>query len=80
MVEQALLQDEGFAGPAPEGDAPSLSEVQQLAVAGLPTTLLIDRNGNEVGRVVGSAEWDSPAALELVRGYTEESPLKAAAE
>ncbi|MCH7943213.1 MAG: TlpA family protein disulfide reductase [Proteobacteria bacterium] len=53
---------------------------RQLAIAGLPTTLLIDRNGNEVGRVVGAAEWDSPAALELVRGYTEESPLKAAAE
>jgi Holliday junction DNA helicase RuvA len=35
VVEQALLQDEGFAGPAPEGEAPSLSEVQQLAVAGL---------------------------------------------
>ena len=35
VVEQALLQDEGFAGPAPEGEAPSLSEVQQLAIAGL---------------------------------------------
>ena len=35
VVEQALLQDEGFAAPAPEGAPPSLSEVQQLAIAGL---------------------------------------------
>ncbi len=36
---------------------------RELGVPGLPTTILIDRNGNEVGRVLGSAEWDSPAAL-----------------
>ena len=52
---------------------------RQLAVTGMPTTLLIDRNGNEVGRVVGAAEWDSPAALELIRRYTDDAPLKAAA-
>ena len=52
---------------------------RQLAIGGLPTSLLIDRNGNEIGRVVGPAEWDSPAALELIRRYTGGSPLKAAA-
>ncbi len=52
---------------------------RQLAITGLPTTLLIDRNGNEVGRVTGAAEWDSPAALELIRSYTGGSPFKAAA-
>ncbi len=35
VVEEALLQDERFAGPPPKAGAPSLSEVQQLAVAGL---------------------------------------------
>lgn len=53
---------------------------RQLSVAGLPTTILIDRNGNEVGRVIGPAEWDSPAAIELIRRYTDGPPLKAAAE
>ncbi len=52
---------------------------RQLAVPGLPTSLLIDRSGFEVGRVVGSAELDSPEALELIRRYTGDSPLKAAA-
>jgi Holliday junction DNA helicase RuvA len=35
VVEEALLQDEHFAAPPPKTGAPSLSEVQQLAVAGL---------------------------------------------
>ncbi len=35
VVEEALLQDEGFAQPPPKEGPPSLSEVQQLAVAGL---------------------------------------------
>ena len=52
---------------------------RQLAIPGLPTTLLIDQKGFEVGRVVGSAEWDSPQALTLIRRYTVGSPLKAAA-
>ncbi|MCH7719274.1 MAG: hypothetical protein IIB21_07370 [Chloroflexi bacterium] len=35
VVGEALLQDEHFAAPPAEGGPPSLSEVQQLAVAGL---------------------------------------------
>ena len=33
----------------------------------LPTSILIDRKGREVGRLIGSADWDSPAALTLIR-------------
>ena len=36
---------------------------------GLPTTLLIDREGNELGRLVGLAEWDSEEAVALMRYY-----------
>jgi Holliday junction DNA helicase RuvA len=35
VVEEALLQDERFAGPPPKEGPPSLSEVQRLAIAGL---------------------------------------------
>ncbi len=42
--------------------------LRKLRVRGLPTTLLIDAQGNEVGRVVGPTEWDSPEAIALVRG------------
>ncbi len=42
--------------------------LRKLRVRGLPTTLLIDARGNEVGRVLGALEWDSPEAVALVRG------------
>ena len=37
---------------------------QSFAVIGLPTTLLIDRQGRERGRLTGPAEWDSAEAIE----------------
>ena len=40
-----------------------------LGVRGLPTTLLIDAHGQEVGRLEGTAEWDSPAAKALIQHY-----------
>jgi hypothetical protein len=37
-----------------------------LGIEGVPTTLLIDHNGREIGRLVGAAEWDSPAMMDLM--------------
>jgi hypothetical protein len=30
---------------------------------------LIDRQGREIGRLLGAAEWDSPEAIALIRRY-----------
>jgi thiol-disulfide isomerase/thioredoxin len=38
--------------------------MHRLAVIGIPTTLLIDRDGREIARQVGPAQWDSPAIVE----------------
>ncbi len=38
-----------------------------FAIPGLPTTVLIDAGGNEVGRVVGVAEWDTDDAAAFLR-------------
>jgi thiol-disulfide isomerase/thioredoxin len=38
-----------------------------LRAVGLPTTLLIDRDGHEIGRKIGPAEWDSPRVAALIR-------------
>ena len=38
-----------------------------LKAVGMPTTLLIDAEGREVGRLTGPAEWDSPEAKRLVQ-------------
>jgi thiol-disulfide isomerase/thioredoxin len=41
--------------------------LRSLGAVGLPTTLIIDRSGNEAGRVVGPAEWDTPEVVELLK-------------
>ncbi|HJS30505.1 MAG TPA: TlpA disulfide reductase family protein [Alphaproteobacteria bacterium] len=42
-----------------------------LGLRGLPTTLVIDREGRELGRLEGEAQWDSDAAEALIRHYIE---------
>ena len=44
----------------------SAKAMRQLGVVGLPTTLLIDREGLEIGRLIGPAEWDAPEIAEFV--------------
>lgn len=39
----------------------------RLRVLGMPTTLLLDREGRELGRLVGPAEWDSDDAKALIK-------------
>lgn len=41
--------------------------LRSVAGLGLPTTLLIDRTGHEIGRLVGPAEWASPEAKALLQ-------------
>lgn len=42
---------------------PSRSAMDALAIVGIPTTLIIDPEGREVGRVVGPARWDAPVTV-----------------
>ena len=46
---------------------PTSTSTGRLAVAGIPTTLLIDAAGREIGRATGPLEWDSPAVIALIR-------------
>ncbi|MEZ5930672.1 MAG: TlpA disulfide reductase family protein [Alphaproteobacteria bacterium] len=43
-----------------------------LKAPGLPTTLIIDRRGNEVGRVLGDAEWDGEDVAALLQAVIAE--------
>jgi thiol-disulfide isomerase/thioredoxin len=45
---------------------------RELSALGVPTTLLIDREGNELGRLAGPAEWDSPEMVRFIRSYIEQ--------
>ncbi|MBB4249438.1 TlpA disulfide reductase family protein [Rhizobium sp. BK008] len=38
-----------------------------LVSFGLPTTLLVDRQGQELGRLVGPAEWDAPDMIAFLQ-------------
>jgi thiol-disulfide isomerase/thioredoxin len=42
-----------------------------LATAGLPTTLLIDAKGRELGRLIGPAEWDAPDMVTFLKSIIE---------
>ena len=44
---------------------------QTLSARGLPTTLLINREGREVARIEGPAEWASPAVIGYFRELTD---------
>jgi thiol-disulfide isomerase/thioredoxin len=40
-----------------------------LGAGGIPLTLLIDRDGREIGRKLGPATWDRPQVVQLIRPY-----------
>lgn len=65
-ASSAFLKDTGADNLALYIDqkATALAAIQSV---GLPTTLLIDRNGKEVGRLLGPADWASPDALTLIK-------------
>ena len=42
---------------------------QAFEVRGLPTSLLIDREGKVLGRVEGAAEWDSPKIMAVLQPF-----------
>ncbi|WP_150001540.1 TlpA disulfide reductase family protein [Iodidimonas gelatinilytica] len=46
---------------------PSMRLMGDLGIIGLPATLLVDREGREIGRLVGPADWNSPDAKALVK-------------
>jgi thiol-disulfide isomerase/thioredoxin len=46
---------------------PSGASMRAFAVRGLPTTIAIDRQGRDAGRLEGAAHWDSDQAKRLLR-------------
>ena len=43
--------------------AEELRAMLAFGAVGLPTTILVNRDGQEIARLVGPAEWDSPEAV-----------------
>ena len=47
---------------------PGFKAATALNVIGLPTTILIDVEGREMGRLVGDSEWDTPKMIAFFKG------------
>ncbi len=47
----------------------TMAAARAVKAPGLPTTLLIDPDGREIGRLVGGAEWDAPEAVAYIEWY-----------
>jgi len=43
---------------------PQSKAMHALGVVGIPTTLLIDRDGRETARQLGALQWDAPAVID----------------
>jgi thiol-disulfide isomerase/thioredoxin len=61
-----FLDDAKIAGLALYADG-TARMAATLRAAGLPATLLVGRDGREIGRLLGPAEWDSEDAKRLIR-------------
>jgi len=46
---------------------PKQAYARRMAVLGLPMTMILDRQGREVARLRGDAEWDSADAMAILR-------------
>ena len=44
---------------------------RSLKIAGLPLTILLNKDNKEVARFIGDADWSSPHALNLIEKATE---------
>lgn len=51
---------------------PSTETLGKFQAVGLPSSILIDREGREIGRLAGPAEWDSPEAKALIKAAVAE--------
>lgn len=56
---------------------PTGSSMAALTVRGLPTTLLIDGKGREIGRLEGDADWSHPSTRALIQYYLDAGADKA---
>jgi thiol-disulfide isomerase/thioredoxin len=61
-----FLKDSGVENLALYVD-PKMTALNALKSIGLPTTLLIGRDGKEIGRLLGPADWASKDAQDLVK-------------
>jgi len=58
--------DEVGVSNLPQLRDPKMALSSQIGILGLPVTLLLNPQGQEVARMIGDAQWDTPEALALI--------------
>jgi len=75
-VASAAFLDEAKATALKLYVDPSSKALGALQAIGLPASVLIDRDGREIGRLLGPAEWNAPEAEQLIRAAIAEGAEK----
>jgi thiol-disulfide isomerase/thioredoxin len=70
-VVRGFYDEIGIRALAPYVD-PSMRAGTTLRIVGVPTTLLLDRQGRERWRKTGPAQWDAPEVVEALRSRIRE--------
>jgi thiol-disulfide isomerase/thioredoxin len=66
-ILKKYMKQRGFSLPV---YADPLSHVgMTYQTIGIPYALLIDQQGQEIGRISGAVDWSSPAAINLIRAF-----------
>lgn len=58
--------DEVGVSDLPQLRDPKMALSSQIGILGLPVTIILNPQGQEVARMIGDAEWDAPEALALI--------------
>ncbi len=65
-----FLQEAG-ADALPRWRDPGQTLAREMGVLGLPVTVILDREGREVARLTGDADWSSESAVAILRALAE---------
>ena len=70
-IEMERFLAEAGAGSLPLWRDPDQALARDMGVLGLPVTVILDREGREVARLIGDADWSSDSALAILRALAE---------
>ena len=72
-VEMDRFLSEVGADSLPRWRDPRQQLAREMGVLGLPVTVILDREGQEVARLTGDADWSSESAIAILRALAAES-------
>ena len=70
LVEKKFFDENGIDN-LPRHQDPKQAVAREMGVIGLPITVIIDPDGNEIARLIGDAEWNSDSAKAIISTLVE---------